>query len=575
MKNLKIRNKLLILILLPTILVIVIIIGSMWSLQNTHENMQEILYDEMFSSSVLILNADRDFYQAFTAEQQLLLQDDLSDEERQSLIQDYQENANQTKDRINAAVDIIGENSHFFLTFESEEGEKFNSNYNAFLSNFSTWESSFNVNTLEGDYENYISSFADTRHNIDVMGALVEAYGLYQVKELEDSLTQLMIVSVAISIFLLLIVFILATRMSIYISQSIQKSTKIATQLGEKDLRNYNTLTVVQSKDELGQMSKQMYTLFGNLKDIVSHLKRESKNLKETAIIMNTSSEEVGSATNEIATTISEVANGASTQAQDTQNVAKSIEQLGSLIIQNADNTELLKNASDSINILAKDGQKSVNHLIDRTMMTQNSFTEISNIITETNQSASQIGEASKLIADIADQTNLLALNAAIEAARAGEAGKGFSVVADEIRKLAEQSTRSTQSIDNMLNQLKQNIETASQKSNETVVVFEEQVSSVNETNDRYKTIAERIQEINTTIEKLSYSSHEMEESRLSVVSTVESLSALANENAASSEETLAATEEILATVDNIKEISRQVTKLSSELTNMVHEFKE
>mgnify|MGYP001245898571 CR=1 FL=1 len=575
MKNLKIRNKLLILVLLPTILVISIVISSIFILSSTHQNMQTILYDEMFASSALILNADRDFYQAYVAEQQLLFQDNLSEDLKNTLVSDYQENSQQTRERIDEAMQIIGKDSFFFLTFTSETGEKLNTNYNEFITNLSAWESSLNISTFDGNYSNHLNAFEATRHNIDVMGALVEEYGLYQVQELENLLNTIVAIIIAGSALLLLIVFSLALRMSIYINQSIRTSTNIATQLGQKDLRNYNLFKAVDSKDELGHMSKQMYILFGNLIEIVNHLKTESQNLKETANVMNINSEEVGSATNEIATTIAEVAEGASAQASDTQNVANSIEHLGAMIIQNADNTEFLKSASNSINTLTKEGQKTVNHLIEQTTLTQTSFNEISNIISETNESASQIGNASKLIADIANQTNLLALNAAIEAARAGEAGKGFAVVADEIRKLAEQSTQSTQTIDNMLNQLKNNIEAASKKSNETGLVFNEQVSSVNETKNRYKTISERILDINGTIDKLSSSSHEMENRRLNVVEVVESLSATASENAASAEETLAATEEILAAVEDIKELSRQVTQLSSELTNIVHEFKE
>jgi methyl-accepting chemotaxis protein len=107
------------------------------------------------------------------------------------------------------------------------------------------------------------------------------------------------------------------------------------------------------------------------------------------------------------------------------------------------------------------EGLKEIETLSMKTEENNKASMEIYEVILKTNQSSNKIGEASSVIASIAEQTNLLALNAAIEAARAGDAGRGFSVVADEIRKLAEKSSTSTKDIYNMVNELQRNAQEA------------------------------------------------------------------------------------------------------------------
>lgn len=199
---------------------------------------------------------------------------------------------------------------------------------------------------------------------------------------------------------------------------------------------------------------------------------------------------------------------------------------------------------------------------------------KIFELINSTNESAGKIGEASQIIAGISEQTNLLALNATIEAARAGEAGKGFAVVAEEIKKLAEQSASSTEIIDNMLSNLQNNIENMNEKSNLVKTAVLTQVESVAETKNKYMTIVDSIQGINKEIDSLNLISDEMEKSRLRVVDIVSSLSAIAQENAASTEETSATTEEVLATMLSLSEIGDTVDKLSEKLAEIIGKFK-
>ena len=277
---------------------------------------------------------------------------------------------------------------------------------------------------------------------------------------------------------------------------------------------------------------------------------------------------------NEIANAVGEIAESSSKQANDTEQVSNEIVSLGEVINRNARSADKLEDESKKIKGVTKEGIDVINNLSEITIRNQMDLNKIFELINSTNESAGKIGEASQIIAGISEQTNLLALNATIEAARAGEAGKGFAVVAEEIKKLAEQSASSTEIIDNMLSNLQNNIENMNEKSNLVKTAVLTQVESVAETKNKYMTIVDSIQGINNEIDSLNLISDEMEKSRLRVVDIVSSLSAIAQENAASTEETSATTEEVLATMLNLSEIGITVEKLSDKLADIIGKFK-
>ena len=206
--------------------------------------------------------------------------------------------------------------------------------------------------------------------------------------------------------------------------------------------------------------------------------------------------------------------------------------------------------------------------------MMKEAIAKIAEQVKLTDESATKIQSAVSLITSIAEETNLLSLNASIEAARAGEAGKGFAVVASEIQKLAEESSDSAKTIEDVVNNLLSESKTTVEAMKEVEIIIEEQQQKLEETKEKFKDVNDGIASSSVETNNISDRTEECNESRNKVVDVVNSLVAIAQENSASTEETTASMEELNATINLVSNQADDLLNLAHALQDELGYFK-
>ena len=356
--------------------------------------------------------------------------------------------------------------------------------------------------------------------------------------------------------------------------RALHKGTNALEEVAQGNLNISLDANTLKRKDEVGKISRAIIKLREELVSIIGNMKKHSDELAASAEYLDQKMAETADTLSQVEKAVSEVSDSATSQASETQNATQNVIEIGDMVSDTAKEAETMYVNVKNMSKLGNEAFETLHELQDINAYAKESIDAIYEQTNNTNDSVHKIREATSLITSIAEETNLLSLNASIEAARAGVQGRGFAVVASQIQKLAEQTNESARHIEEIISSLLADSERAVQTMDVVKENMEKQTENVIRTDERFEEVLKGIAESLQAINRITVKTEEMDKARVSVVDTVQNLSAIAEENAASTQESSASITEISTSISNIAEKAGELKDIANQMEERMQVFK-
>ncbi|OMI27244.1 methyl-accepting chemotaxis protein [Bacillus haynesii] len=566
LRNIKIRSKLFVIIIISALALSIVGIQGVGGLSKLSKGSEMIYQDQLIPNQLFARlkanNLDIDTYKF-----ELMV---TKDNDRNETLQKNIQEKNKENSTLMEKIDQLK-----LMDNVSEKYESFKSEYKKLQDISSDMLSLAVMNENDKAYDVYLKEMDPQRKTVNQLIEDIQtlnadnAKTIYQRDSKEaGSIITLLIIVIAASLVLSISIGLLMTRL---ITKPIKDIQALFTETEQGDFTVKGTY---QSKDELGLLTASFNKMVAGVRSIIETVGETSHQVASSSQELSASADESTKASEYISTTIQELAVGSDQQVESVENSRTVIKGMTEFAGRISSNAEKAAATADQTALMSLEGTKAIDKVSAQMKSINETVVSLSEAFKHLTERSNEIGNITEVITSIAEQTNLLALNAAIEAARAGEQGKGFAVVADEVRKLAEQSAQSAEQITRLItiiqNDTKQTMNSvisATGEVKEGLVVVHEAGGAFQKIENSITEVVTQINDVTNLVKNLTAGTSEIE----TAISGVKEVA----ETAAGSTQTVsAATQEQLASMEEIAAASQILAQNAEELQHLIQKFK-
>lgn len=330
----------------------------------------------------------------------------------------------------------------------------------------------------------------------------------------------------------------------------------------------------IRTMDEIGQQSSMFNQMMQHFRSMLAEVHQVSEQVAASSEQLTASANESSKASDQISVVATEIASGSEGQMEKVHTTSKYIHDMSEALKEISENVKRVNKDSEVATQYAHQGKKAMSDMMTEMGDISNKVRSTEEVVRDLDNHSEAISGIITTIREISEQTNLLALNAAIEAARAGEQGRSFAVVAQEIRKLAEQSSHSAEQIANLIHTIRNEISRSVIAMEQSSQAVKDGLGIVEGAGKAFTDILKAIEDLNRQIEHVTVAASTISDGSVVIVEQSDEISKLAEKATADTEEVAAASQEQSATMQEITAASETLARMAEQLQSLVNRFK-